>query len=136
MGVIAFSRQGDPETGDYENAVVLSRWARFPTMIRRKCRGLVNEFRLAHVALAHDAAADRPVDARLAEVSRRLVLAQLPLALRMADQRLDDRLGLAMRRHVVKHDVRVALDRLVRVDPGHVAGLVGGTIDSPTISIP
>jgi hypothetical protein len=29
-GVIAFSRQGDPETGDYENAVVLSRWGRVP----------------------------------------------------------------------------------------------------------
>jgi hypothetical protein len=29
-GVIAFSRRGDPETGDYEDAVVLSRWGRVP----------------------------------------------------------------------------------------------------------
>lgn len=29
-GVIAFSRRGDPETGDYEDAVVLSRWGRLP----------------------------------------------------------------------------------------------------------
>jgi hypothetical protein len=30
VGVIAFSRRGDPETGDYEEAVVLSRWGRVP----------------------------------------------------------------------------------------------------------
>ena len=30
VGVIAFSRRGDPETGDYEDAVVLSRWGRVP----------------------------------------------------------------------------------------------------------
>ena len=30
VGVIAFSRRGDPETGDYENAVVLSRWGKVP----------------------------------------------------------------------------------------------------------
>jgi hypothetical protein len=29
-GVIAFSRRGDPETGDYEDAMVLSRWGRVP----------------------------------------------------------------------------------------------------------
>jgi hypothetical protein len=29
-GVIAFLRRGDPETGDYEDAVVLSRWGRVP----------------------------------------------------------------------------------------------------------
>jgi hypothetical protein len=29
-GVIVFSRRGDPETGDYETAVVLSRWGRIP----------------------------------------------------------------------------------------------------------
>jgi hypothetical protein len=29
-GAIAFSRRGDPETGDYEEAVVLSRWGRVP----------------------------------------------------------------------------------------------------------
>ena len=29
-GVIAFSRCGDPETGDYEDAVVLLRWGRIP----------------------------------------------------------------------------------------------------------
>jgi hypothetical protein len=29
-GVIAFSRRGDPEAGDYEDAVVLSRWGRVP----------------------------------------------------------------------------------------------------------
>jgi hypothetical protein len=29
-GLIAFSRRGDPETGDYEAAVVLSRWGRVP----------------------------------------------------------------------------------------------------------
>jgi hypothetical protein len=29
-GVIAFSRRGDPETGDYEEAVVLSVWGRVP----------------------------------------------------------------------------------------------------------
>jgi hypothetical protein len=29
-GVIAFSRRGDPDTGDYEDAVVLSRWGRLP----------------------------------------------------------------------------------------------------------
>ncbi|MGE0239617.1 MAG: hypothetical protein AB7F09_19950 [Parvibaculaceae bacterium] len=29
-GVVAFSRRGDPETGDYEAAVVLSRWGRVP----------------------------------------------------------------------------------------------------------
>jgi len=30
VGVIAFSRRGDPEAGDYEDAVVLSRWGRVP----------------------------------------------------------------------------------------------------------
>lgn len=30
VGVIAFSRRGNPETGDYENAVVLSRWGKVP----------------------------------------------------------------------------------------------------------
>jgi hypothetical protein len=30
VGVIAFSRKGDPDTGDYENAVVLSRWGKVP----------------------------------------------------------------------------------------------------------
>ena len=29
-GVVAFSRRVDPETGDYEDAVVLSRWGRVP----------------------------------------------------------------------------------------------------------
>ena len=29
-GVIAFSRRGDPDTGDYEDAVVLSRWGKLP----------------------------------------------------------------------------------------------------------
>ena len=29
-GVVAFSRRGDPDTGDYEDAVVLSRWGRVP----------------------------------------------------------------------------------------------------------
>ena len=29
-GVIAFSRRGDPETGEYEDAVILSRWGRVP----------------------------------------------------------------------------------------------------------
>src|SRR5262245_21155856 len=29
-GVIAFSRRGDAETGDYEDAVVLLRWGRVP----------------------------------------------------------------------------------------------------------
>ena len=29
-GVVAFSRRGDPETGEYEEAVVLSRWGRVP----------------------------------------------------------------------------------------------------------
>jgi hypothetical protein len=29
-GAVAFSRQGDPETGDYQDAVVLSRWGRVP----------------------------------------------------------------------------------------------------------
>jgi hypothetical protein len=29
-GVIAFSRRGDPETGDYEEAVILSRWGKLP----------------------------------------------------------------------------------------------------------
>jgi hypothetical protein len=29
-GVIAFSRRGDPETGDYEEAVVLARWGKVP----------------------------------------------------------------------------------------------------------
>ena len=29
-GGIAFSRRGDPEAGDYEDAVVLSRWGRVP----------------------------------------------------------------------------------------------------------
>ncbi len=30
VGVIAFSRRGDPETGDYEDAVILSRWGKVP----------------------------------------------------------------------------------------------------------
>ena len=30
VGVVAFSRRGDAETGDYEDAVVLSRWGRVP----------------------------------------------------------------------------------------------------------
>ena len=29
-GVVAFSRQGAPDTGDYQDAVVLSRWGRLP----------------------------------------------------------------------------------------------------------
>jgi hypothetical protein len=29
-GVIAFSRRGDPSTGDYDDPVVLSRWGRVP----------------------------------------------------------------------------------------------------------
>jgi hypothetical protein len=29
-GAIAFSRRGDPDAGDYEEAVVLSRWGKVP----------------------------------------------------------------------------------------------------------
>lgn len=29
-GVVAFSRRGDPDTGDYEEAVVLSLWGKVP----------------------------------------------------------------------------------------------------------
>lgn len=30
VGVIVFSRRADPDAGDYEEAVVLSRWGRLP----------------------------------------------------------------------------------------------------------
>jgi hypothetical protein len=29
-GIIAFSRRGDPDSGDYEDTVVLSRWGKLP----------------------------------------------------------------------------------------------------------